>query len=142
MTAKAILYVLVFLAGSALFGLLAVWFHRCHHLRWTSAVAGLAGAPLLLGLILAAAPAIFGQWGLLPHLTGLRVGPTSRSATRCGWQLRRDSGRPRMGTKPIEQLDDPATRLDDEAALGLDPADTLHREQAEMLPCRVGEVDG
>jgi hypothetical protein len=65
-TAKAILYVLVFLAGSALFGLLAVWFHRRHHLRWTSAVAGLAGAPLLLALILAAAPAILGRWGLLP----------------------------------------------------------------------------
>jgi hypothetical protein len=65
-TAKAILYVLFFLAGSALFGVLAVWFHRRHHLRWTSAVAGLAGAPLLLALILAAAPAILGRWGLLP----------------------------------------------------------------------------
>jgi hypothetical protein len=65
-TAKAILYVLFFLAGSALFGVLALWFHRLHHLRWTSAAAGLAGAPLLLGLILAVAPAILGQWGLLP----------------------------------------------------------------------------
>jgi MFS family permease len=64
-TVKAILYVLFFLAGSALFGVLAVWFHRRHHLRWTSAVAGLAGAPLLLALILAAAPAILGprRWG-------------------------------------------------------------------------------
>ncbi len=49
-TAKAILYMLVFLAGSALFGLLAVSIHRRHHLRWTSAVAGLAGAPLGLGV--------------------------------------------------------------------------------------------
>jgi hypothetical protein len=65
-TAKAILYVLFFLVGSGLFGVLAVWFHRRHHLRWTSAVAGLAGAPLLLGLILAVAPAILGRWGLLP----------------------------------------------------------------------------
>jgi hypothetical protein len=65
-TAKAILYVLFFLAGAALFGVLAVWFHRRHHLQWTSAVAGLAGAPLLLALILAAAPAILGRWGLLP----------------------------------------------------------------------------
>jgi len=63
---KAILYVLFFLAGAALFGVLAVWFHRRHHLRWTSAVAGLAGAPLLLGLILAGAPTILGRWGLLP----------------------------------------------------------------------------
>jgi hypothetical protein len=65
-TAKAILYVLFFLAGAALFAVLAVWFHRRHHLRWTSAVAGLAGAPLPLGLILAVAPAILGRWGLLP----------------------------------------------------------------------------
>jgi MFS family permease len=65
-TPKAILYVLAFLAGATLFGVLAVWFHRRHHLRWTSAVAGLAGAPLLLALILAAAPAILGRWGLLP----------------------------------------------------------------------------
>ena len=65
-TAKATLYVLFFLAGSALFGVLAVWFHRRHHLRWTAAVAGLAGAPLLLALLLAVAPAILGRWGLLP----------------------------------------------------------------------------
>jgi len=65
-TAKAIGYVLFFLVGSALFGVLAVWFHRRHHLRWTQAVAGLAGAPLLLALLLAAAPAILGRWGLLP----------------------------------------------------------------------------
>jgi hypothetical protein len=65
-TAKAVLYVLFFLAGAALFGVLAVWFHRRHHLGWASAVAGLAGAPLLLGLLLAVAPAVLGQWGLLP----------------------------------------------------------------------------
>jgi hypothetical protein len=65
-TPRAVLYVLFFLAGAALFGVLAVWFHRHHHLRWTSAVAGLAGAPLLLALLLAAAPAILGRWGLLP----------------------------------------------------------------------------
>ena len=66
MTAKAILYVLFFLVGSTLFGVLAVWFHRRHHLQWMAAVAGLAGAALLLGLLLAAAPAILGRWGLLP----------------------------------------------------------------------------
>jgi hypothetical protein len=65
-TAKAIGYVLFFLAGAALFGVLAVWFHRRHRLGWTSVVAGLAGAPLLLGLLLAAAPAVLGRWGLLP----------------------------------------------------------------------------
>jgi hypothetical protein len=65
-TAKAIGYVLFFLVGAGLFGVLAVWFHRRQHLRWTSAVAGLAGAPLLLALLLAAAPAFLGRWGLLP----------------------------------------------------------------------------
>jgi hypothetical protein len=65
-TGRAVLYVLFFLAGAGMFGVLAVWFHRRHQLRWTAAVAGLAGAPLLLGLILAAVPAILGHWGLLP----------------------------------------------------------------------------
>jgi hypothetical protein len=65
-TPKAIGYVLFFLVGAAMFGVLAVWFHRRHRLRWTSAVAGLAGAPLLLALLLAVAPAILGRWGLLP----------------------------------------------------------------------------
>ena len=65
-TPRAVLYVLFFLAGAAAYGVLAVWFHRRHHLRWTSAVAGLAGAPLLLGLLLGVAPAILSRWGLLP----------------------------------------------------------------------------
>jgi hypothetical protein len=65
-TPRALGYVLFFLVGAALFGVLAVWFHRRHHLGWTAAVAGLAGAPLLLGLLLAAVPAILGHWGLLP----------------------------------------------------------------------------
>jgi hypothetical protein len=65
-TPRAIGYVLFFLVAAAMFGVLAVWFHRRHRLRWTSAVAGLAGAPLLLGLLLAAAPAILGRLGLWP----------------------------------------------------------------------------
>jgi biotin transporter BioY len=65
-TPRAVGYLLFFLAGAALFGVLAVWFHRRHQLRWTVAVAGLAVAPLLLGLILAVVPAILGRWGLLP----------------------------------------------------------------------------
>jgi len=65
-TGRAVGYVLFFLAGTALFGVLAVWFHRRHRLRWTSAVVGLAGAPLLLALLLGAAPALLGRWGLLP----------------------------------------------------------------------------
>jgi hypothetical protein len=65
-TTKAVLYVLFFLAGSALFGVVAVWFRRRHRVGWTWAVAGLIGAPLLLALILQAAPAILSRLGLLP----------------------------------------------------------------------------
>jgi hypothetical protein len=65
-TGRAVLYLLFFLAGAAMFGVLAGWFYRRHHLRWTAAVAGLAGAPLLLGLVLGVAPAVLGRWGLLP----------------------------------------------------------------------------
>lgn len=65
-TGKAVLYVLFFLAGAALFGVLAVWFHRRHRLPWPAAAAGLAGAPLLLALLLGVAPALLGRWGLLP----------------------------------------------------------------------------
>jgi len=65
-TPRAVLYVLFFLAGAAIFGVLAVWFHRRHQLGWTSAVTGLAGAPLLLGLLLGVVPAILSRWGLLP----------------------------------------------------------------------------
>jgi hypothetical protein len=65
-TTRAIGYVLFCLAGAALFGVLAVWFHRRHRLGWTWAVAGLAGALLLLGLLLAVAPAILVHWDLLP----------------------------------------------------------------------------
>ena len=65
-TVRAVLYVLFFFVGSALFGVLAVWFQGRHHLGWASAVAGLAGAPLLLALILAVAPAVLGRWDLLP----------------------------------------------------------------------------
>jgi hypothetical protein len=64
-TPKAVGYVAFFLVGSALFGVLAGWFHRRHRLGWPEAAAGLAGAPLLLWLLLAAAPAILGRWGLL-----------------------------------------------------------------------------
>lgn len=62
----AVLYVLFFMAGAVLYGVLAVWFHRRHQLRWASAAAGLVGAPLLLGVILGVVPAILGRLGLLP----------------------------------------------------------------------------
>jgi hypothetical protein len=77
-TARAILYVGFFLAGAALFGVLAVWFHRRHQLRWTSAVAGLAGAPLLL----AVAPRDPRPLGPAAHLIGCVSGRRRRGASR------------------------------------------------------------
>jgi hypothetical protein len=65
-TVKAVGYVLFFLVGAALFGVLAVWFHRRHQLGWATVVAGLAGAPLLLWVLLVAAPEVLGRLGLLP----------------------------------------------------------------------------
>ena len=65
-TPMAVLYVLFFMAGAALFGVVAVWFHRRHRVYWSTAVAGLVSAPLLLTLILVVAPAVLGRLGLLP----------------------------------------------------------------------------
>ena len=72
-TPRAVLYVLFFLVGAALFGVLAVWFHRRHQLRWTTAVTGLVGAPLLLGLLLVVIPAILGRWGPAARVSGQDV---------------------------------------------------------------------
>jgi hypothetical protein len=55
---RAVLFVLFFIAGAAAFGTLAIWFHRRHRLSWGPVLLGLVGAPLLLALILAVAPAI------------------------------------------------------------------------------------
>jgi hypothetical protein len=65
-TPKAILYVLFCFAGAASFGTVAVSYGRRHRTRWTAAWIGLLGAPLLLGLILAVAPAILRALGLMP----------------------------------------------------------------------------
>lgn len=65
-TAKALLYVAFFLAGAVVFGFLAVSFHRRRHPPRTVVLTGLVGAPVLLGLLLLAAPAVLGLLGLLP----------------------------------------------------------------------------
>jgi hypothetical protein len=36
-----VLYVLFFLAGAAMFGVLATWYHRRHHTRWRSVAIGI-----------------------------------------------------------------------------------------------------
>ncbi len=63
---KALLYVLFFLAGAAMFGVLAISYHRRHRSRWTSVALGIAGAPVLLAIVLVVIPAILGHLGLLP----------------------------------------------------------------------------
>lgn len=65
-TPRSILYVLFFLVGAILFGVLAASFHRRHRTPWTAAAIGLLGAPLLLGVILVIAPRILSQLDLLP----------------------------------------------------------------------------
>ena len=65
-TPLSILYVLFFLAGAILFGVLAASFHRRHKVPWTAAVIGLLGAPLLLSVVLVIAPSILSHLDLLP----------------------------------------------------------------------------
>lgn len=65
-TPRSVLYVLFFLAGAFLFGVLAVSFHRRHRPPWTAAAIGLLGGPFLLGFVLVVAPRLLGHFGLLP----------------------------------------------------------------------------
>jgi len=65
-TPRSILYVLFFLVGAILFGVLAGSFHRRYRTPWTAAVIGLLGAPLLLGVVLVIAPRILSYLDLLP----------------------------------------------------------------------------
>lgn len=65
-TFKAVLYVLFFLAGTAASGVLAVSFHRRRQPPRRVVLIGLAGAPLLLGLLLVGGPAVLDRLGLFP----------------------------------------------------------------------------
>lgn len=65
-TPRAVAYMLFFLIGATLFGILAVSFHRRHRTPWRAAVVGVLGAPVLLSIILLIAPRILTYFGLLP----------------------------------------------------------------------------
>lgn len=65
-TPHAVLYVLFFLVGAAMFGVLTLSYHRRHDVRIASAVTGLLGAPVLLALLLGVAPWALGRLGWLP----------------------------------------------------------------------------
>lgn len=61
-----IAYVLFFLVLAAGYGVLAVSYSRRFGLRKRSAVLGVLGAPVLLGVILLAIPMLLGTLGLMP----------------------------------------------------------------------------
>ena len=69
---------------SGLVGVLAVWFHRRHRLRWTSAAVGLAGAPLLLlpGVLLATHLVVVGEERFLESRFGDAYRSYKRSVRR------------------------------------------------------------
>jgi hypothetical protein len=65
-TLKAVLYVLFFLVGAGVFGVLAVALHRRRRPPGWVVVVGLLGAPVVLALLLVVAPAVLGWLGLFP----------------------------------------------------------------------------
>lgn len=60
-------YLLLFALGAAGFGVVAVSYARRHRLRWHLAVVGALGAPLFLGLVLVAVPALLTALGVMPE---------------------------------------------------------------------------
>jgi len=59
-------YVLFFLLAAAGYGVLAISYSRRHSLGWGHAVLGLLGAPVVIGLVLLAMPAVLAAVGLMP----------------------------------------------------------------------------
>jgi hypothetical protein len=64
--AASIGYVLLFLAAAAGYGVLAISYSRRHPRSKGLAVLGVLGAPVVLGLLLLAIPALLAAFGLLP----------------------------------------------------------------------------
>jgi hypothetical protein len=65
---RSLAYIVFFLAGAAGYGALAVSYSRRTHARRSHAVLGVLGAPLVLGALLIAVPAVLTAVGLLPSL--------------------------------------------------------------------------
>jgi hypothetical protein len=61
-----VVYVGFFLLFAAGFGVLAASYSRRHHLRRRHTVLGVIGGPMVLGLVLFAAPTVLAGFGLLP----------------------------------------------------------------------------
>jgi hypothetical protein len=64
---RGVAYVGLFLLAAVGFGVLARSHMRRHDLRWRYALAGLLGAPVVLGLVLLVVPALLATVGLLPR---------------------------------------------------------------------------
>jgi hypothetical protein len=69
---RSLAYIVFFLAGAAGYGALAVSYSRRTHARQSHAVPGVLGAPLVLGALLIAVPAVLTAVGLLPSLLNLK----------------------------------------------------------------------
>jgi len=65
---RSLAYLGFFLAGAAGYGTLAVTYSRRTHAKRSHAILGVLGAPLVLGALLVAAPAVLTAIGLLPTL--------------------------------------------------------------------------
>jgi hypothetical protein len=59
-------YLIFFLTGAAGWGVLAVSYSARHTLGWQTAVLGVLGAPIVLGLVLVAMPILLAALGLMP----------------------------------------------------------------------------
>lgn len=68
LTIRSVAYVLFFLSLAAGYGVLTVSYQRRQGLRRGVAVLGVVGAPVLLGTILVAVPAVLTALGLMPGL--------------------------------------------------------------------------
>lgn len=65
-TARSVAYLVFFLAAAPMFAAVAVSYQRRSRPRWTACLAGVLGAPLLLGAVLAGIPAVLTAAGWLP----------------------------------------------------------------------------
>jgi hypothetical protein len=68
LTVRSVAYVLFFLSLAAGYGILTVSYQRRQGLRRGVAVLGVVGAPVLLGALLVAVPAVLTALGLMPGL--------------------------------------------------------------------------
>jgi hypothetical protein len=68
LTVRSVAYVIFFLSLAAGYGVLTVSYQRRHGLRRGVAVLGVVGAPVLLGAVLVAVPAVLAALGLMPGL--------------------------------------------------------------------------